>query len=246
MAEIRPKLERLFAGWRPGEVPSKNIAQVTPSPRPEVYLLDRPGAEQTTLIAGNVAPPKANPDEPAIETMSAVLGSDFSSRLNMNLREDKHWSYGAYSFIRDARGPRPFLALAPVQTDKTKEAIVELQKELKGIVRDRPIQPDELERAKASLTLTLPGSWETMDAIGGTIGEIVAFGLDDRYFDTYADRVRAETIATVTEAAGRTLRPDQHIWVIVGDRAKIEPAVRELGLGEIHLVDADGNAVPTS
>jgi zinc protease len=246
MAEIRPKLERLFAGWRPGEVPSKNIAQVTPSPRPEVYLLDRPGAEQTTLIAGNVAPPKANPDEPAIETMSAVLGSDFSSRLNMNLREDKHWSYGAYSFIRDARGPRPFLALAPVQTDKTKEAIVELQKELKGIVRDRPIQPDELERAKASLTLTLPGSWETMDAIGGTIGEIVAFGLDDRYFDTYADRVRAETIATVTEAAGRTVRPDQLIWVIVGDRAKIEPAVRELGLGEIHLVDADGNAVPTS
>ena len=246
MAEIRPKLERLFAGWRPGDVPTKNIAEVAPSPKPEVYLLDRPGAEQTTLIAGNVAPPKANPDEPAIETMSAVLGSDFGSRLNMNLREDKHWSYGAYSFIRDARGPRPFLALAPVQTDKTKEAIVELQKELKGIVRDRPIQPDELERAKASLTLTLPGSWETNGAIAGTIGEIVAFGLDDRYFDTYADRVRAQTAASVTDAAARAVRPDQLIWVIVGDRAKIEPAVRELGLGEIHLVDADGNAVPTS
>jgi zinc protease len=246
MAEIRPKLERLFAGWRPGDVPAKNIAQVTPSATPQVYLLDRPGAEQTTLIAGNVAPPKANPDEPAIETMSAVLGSDFSSRLNMNLREDKHWSYGAYSFIRNARGPRPFLALAPVQTDKTAEAIVELRKELAGIVRDRPIQPDELERAKASLTLTLPGSWETMDAIGGTIASIVAFGLDDRYFDTYADRVRALTVATVTAAAGRTVRPDQLIWVIVGDRSKIEPAVRELKLGEIHLVDADGNAVPTS
>ena len=246
MAEIRPKLERLFAGWRPGEVPAKNIAEVTPSATPQVYLLDRPGAEQTTLIAGNVAPPKANPDEPAIETMSAVLGSDFSSRLNMNLREDKHWSYGAYSFIRDARGPRPFLALAPVQTDKTREAIVELRKELAGIVRDRPILPDELERAKASLTLTLPGSWETMDAIGGTIASIVAFGLDDRYFDTYADRVRALTVATVTEAAGRTVRPDQLIWVIVGDRSRIEPAVRELKLGEIHLVDADGNAVPTS
>ena len=246
MAEIRPKLERLFAGWRPGDVPTKNIAEVAPSPKPEVYLLDRPGAEQTTLIAGNVAPPKANPDEPAIETMSAVLGSDFGSRLNMNLREDKHWSYGAYSFIRDARGPRPFLALAPVQTDKTKEAILELQKELKGIVRDRPIQPDELERAKASLTLTLPGSWETNGAIAGTIGEIVAFGLDDRYFDTYADRVRAQTAASVTDAAARAVRPDQLIWVIVGDRAKIEPAVRELGLGEIHLVDADGNAVPTS
>ena len=198
MAEIRPKLERLFAGWRPGDVPTKNIAEVAPSAKPEVYLLDRPGAEQTTLIAGNIAPPKANPDEPAIETMSAVLGSDFGSRLNMNLREDKHWSYGAFSFIRDARGPRPFLTFAPVQTDKTREAIVELQKELKGIVGDRPIQPDELERAKASLTLTLPGSWETMGAVAGTIGEIVAFGLDDRYFDTYADRVRAQTVASVT------------------------------------------------
>ena len=243
MPEIRPKLERLFAAWRPGEVPVKNIAEVAPSPKPEVYLLDRPGAEQTTLIAGNVAPPKANPDEPAIETMTAVLGSDFGSRLNMNLREDKHWSYGAYSFIRDARGPRPFLALAPVQTDRTKEAIVELRKELAGIVRDRPIQPDELERAKASLTLTLPGSWETIGAVAGSIDEIVAFGLNDRYFDTYADRVREQTAATVTQAAGRTVLADRLIWVIVGDRAKIEPAVRELGLGEIHFVDADGKAV---
>jgi zinc protease len=246
MAEMRPKLERLFAGWRPGEVPRKNIAAVTSDAKPEVYLLDRPGALQTVLIAGNVAPPKANPDEPAIETMSAVLGSDFGSRLNMNLREDKHWAYGAYSFIRDARGPRPFIAYAPVQTDKTKEAIVELQKELRGIVGERPIQPDELDRAKASLTLTLSGSWETMGAVAGTIGEIVAFGLDDRYFDTYADKVRAQTPASVTQAAVRTVRPDHLVWVIVGDRARIEPAIRELGLGEIRLVDADGKPVPTS
>ena len=243
MAAIRPKLERLFAGWRPGEVPVKNIAAVAPGARPEVYLLDRPGALQTVLIAGNVAPPKSDPEEPAIETMSAVLGSDFGSRLTMNLREDKHWSYGAFSFIRDARGPRPFIAYAPVQTDKTKEAIVELQKELRGIVGARPVEPDELARAKASLTLTLPGSWETMDAVAGSIEEIVAFGLSDRYFDTYAERVRAQTPASVTAAARRTVLPGQLVWVIVGDRAKIEPSVRELGLGEIHLVDADGKPV---
>jgi zinc protease len=246
MAEIRPKLERLFAGWRPGDVPAKNIAAVAVRPKPAVYLLDRPGALQTILIAGNVAPPKANPDEPAIETMSGVLGSDFGSRINMNLREDKHWAYGAYSFIRDARGPRPFIAYAPVQTDKTGEAIVELQKELRGIVGARPVQPDELERAKASLTLTLPGSWETMAAVAGTIDEIVAFGLDDRFFDTYADKVRAQTPASVTAAAVRTVQPDHLVWVIVGDRARIEPVVKGLNLGELHLVDADGNAVPTS
>jgi zinc protease len=243
MAQIKPKLERLFAAWRPGTVPEKNIAAVAPQPKPELYLLDRPGALQTVLIAGNVAPPKANPEEPAIETMNAVLGSDFGSRLTMNLREDKHWSYGAFSFIRDARGPRPFIAYAPVQTDKTREAIVELQRELRGIVGARPIEPDELARAKASLTLTLPGSWETMAAVAGSIEELVAFGLSDRYFDTYAEKVRAQTPASVTAAARETVEPGHLVWVIVGDRTKIEPGVRELDLGEIHLVDADGNAI---
>jgi zinc protease len=246
MAELRPRLERLFAGWRPGDIPRKNIAAVAPRAAPEVYLLDRPGALQTVLIAGDVAPPKANPDEPAIETMIAVLGSDFGSRLTMNLREDKHWSYGAFSFIRDARGPRPFIAYAPVQTDKTKEAIVELQKELRGMVGARPVEPDELSRAQASLTLTLPGSWETMGAVAGSVGEIVAFGLADRYFHTYAERVRAHTAATVTAAARLAIQPDHLIWVVVGDRAKIERGLRELNLGEIHIIDADGNAVTTS
>jgi zinc protease len=246
MAEIRPKLERLFAGWKPGDVPQKNIATVASPGATSVYLLDRPGSLQTVLIAGDIAPPKANPDEPAIETMGAVLGSDFGSRINMNLREDKHWSYGAFSFIRDARGPRPFIAYAPVQTDKTKESIVELQKELRGILGERPITPDELKRAQASLTLTLPGSWETMGAVAGSIGDIVAFGLDDRYFDSYADRVRAQTVATVTEAAAKVVQPDHMVWVVVGDRARIESSIKELNLGEIHLVDADGNPVPTS
>ena len=246
MAELKPRLERLFAAWRPGDVPRKNIAAVTPSARPQVYLLDKPGSEQTVVIAGNPAPPKSNPDEPAIETMNAVLGSDFGSRLNMNLREDKHWSYGAGSFIRDARGPRPFIAYAPVQTDKTRESIVELQKELREIVGTRPVLPAELDRAKASLTLTLPGTWETIAAVAGTIDEIVAFGLDDRYFDTYADKVRAQTPASVTSAATRTVLPDHLVWVIVGDRARIESGLRSLDLGEIHLVDADGNARPTS
>jgi zinc protease len=246
MAEVKPRLERLFAAWRPGDVPQKNIAAVTPSARPQVYLLDKPGSEQTVVIAGNPAPPKANPDEPAIETMNAVLGSDFGSRLNMNLREDKHWSYGAGSFIRDARGPRPFIAYAPVQTDKTRESIVELQKELREIVGPRPVLPAELDRAKASLTLTLPGTWETIAAVAGTIDEIVAFGLDDRYFDTYADKVRAQTPASVTSAATRTVLPDHLVWVIVGDRARIESGLRSLDLGELHLVDADGNARPTS
>jgi zinc protease len=240
LAEIRPRLERLFAGWQPGNVPTKSIAQVQQQPRPTVYLMDRPGSLQSVIIAGNLAPPKSNPKEVAIQTMNGVLGSDFSSRVNMNLREDKHWAYGAYTFFRDARGQRPFIAYAPVQTDKTKEAVLELDKELRGIVKDRPIDPGELSRAQASLTLTLPGSWETMGALAGAITDIVSFGLEDRYYDTFAQQVRAQTIQSLTQVAGEVVHPDQLIWVIVGDRAKIEPGIRELKLGEIRLLDSNG------
>jgi zinc protease len=243
MAEIRPKLERLLATWKPGEVPAKNIATVTRGQRPQVYIIDRPGSLQSVIIAGHIAPPKANPQEVTIETMNSVLGGDFSSRVNMNLRENKHWSYGAYTFFRDARGQRPFLAYAPVQTDKTKEALVELDKELRGIVKGRPIEPSELARAQASLTLTLPGSWETMSALAGAIGNIITYGLDDRYYDTFAEKVRAQTIEGVTGVAGEVLHPDQLVWVVVGDRSKIEAGLRELKLGEIKLIDTEGKPV---
>jgi zinc protease len=246
MAEIRPKLERLLATWKPGEVPAKNIATVARAQRPQVYIIDRPGSLQSVIIAGHIAPPKANPQEVTIETMNSVLGGDFSSRVNMNLREDKHWSYGAYTFFRDARGQRPFLAYAPVQTDKTKEALVELDKELRGIVKGRPIEPAELARAQASLTLTLPGSWETMSALAGAIGNIITYGLDDRYYDTFAEKVRAQTVAGVTGVAGEVLHPDQLVWVVVGDRSKIEAGLRELKLGEIKLIDTEGKPVQTA
>ena len=246
MAEIRPKLERLFASWKPGEVPTKNIGTVTQQPRSTVYLLDRPDAIQSLILVGNVAPPKDNPDEPAVETMNQILGGTPTARLNLNLREDKHWSYGSFSFFRDARGQRPFMAYAPVQTDKTVDALAELRKELTGIVDQRAPTAEELARAQSSLTLTLPGSWETADAVAASIGDIVTFGLDDRYFDGYAERIRAQTLETVTAAARETIHPGQLVWVVVGDRAKIEPGIRQLGLGDIRLIDADGKPLGAS
>jgi zinc protease len=236
MGEIRPKLERLFAAWKPGDIPAKNVKDVAPPATPAVYLIDRPGALQTVILAGNLAPPKNNPNEVPIEVMDALLGGNFGSRINMNLREDKHWSYGAGSFIRDARGQRPFVAYAPVQTDKTKESLVELAKELQGILKDRPVDSTELAQAKSSLTLTLPGEWETMAAVDATIRSIVTFGLDDRYFDTYPTKVRAVDSAQVPAAAAQVVHPDRLVWLIVGDRAKIEAGVRELNLGEVKII----------
>ena len=246
MAEIRPKLERAFAGWTQGDVPEKNIGTVAQQLHSMVYLLDRPEAIQSLILVGNVAPPKANPDEPAIETMNMVLGGSFLARINMNLRENKHWSYGSFTFLRDAKGQRPFVAYAPVQTDKTKEALIELRQELHGILSNRPPTADEIARAKSELTLTLPGNWETMGAVAGSLSDIVTFGLDDRYFDTYGDRIRAQDPSTVTAAAKEVIHPDRLVWVVVGDRSKIEAGIRELKLGEIKFIDADGKPIGAS
>ena len=220
-AEIQPKLEELFRDWRKGEVPRKNVKQVEPQPASSVYIVDRPGSIQSIIIAGHVAPPRANPDEIAIETMNNVLGGLFTSRLNMNLREDKHWAYGAGSFLPPARGQRPFLAYAPVQTDKTKEAIAEMLEELRGIRGGRPVTAEELAKVQSAQTLALPGSWETGDAVAASISELVSYGLPDDHYDTYAAKVRALKVDNVASVAQKVIHPDRLVWVVVGDRAKI-------------------------
>jgi zinc protease len=243
LAEIRPKLESAFAGWAGGTVPKKNVAPVEAKATSAVYVYDRPGALQSTILCGHAAPPRADPQEIAQGVMNTVLGGQFTSRVNMNLREDKHWAYGAGTLLWDARGNRPFLAYAPVQTDKTKESVQELLKEMRGIRGERPVTADELKAAQDSLTLSLPGQWETTQAVMGSIAEIVTFGFDDRYYDGYAGKVRATDLAAVGTAAS-VVQPDKLVWVIAGDRSKIEPGLRELGLGEVKAIDADGNIVP--
>jgi zinc protease len=172
--------------------------------------------------------------------MHDALGGTFGARINMNLREDKHWSYGARTILRDAHGQRPFFAIAPVQTDKTKESLVEMNKELHGIVGDHPVGDAELEKIQANETLKLPGSRETLDALGQSIVDIVQFGLPDDYFQTYGAKVNALKTGDVNAAAKAVVRPDQMIWIVVGDRAKVESGVKELNLGEFHLMSADG------
>jgi zinc protease len=240
LAELTPKLEKLFAGWKPGQVPKKNIKSVPLAPKSAVYLMDKPGALQSIIIAGHIAPPTANPKEIAIEAMNDGFGGMFSSRLNSNLREDKHWSYGARSLLWAARAQRPFLAYAPVQTDKTKESLAEMNKEFHDILGKRPISADELASIQANETLSLPGSRETLDAVGQSISDLVQFGLPDDYYETFAGKVRALKTTDVEDAAKTVIHPDNLIWVVVGDRAKIEAGIKELGLGELKFLDAEG------
>jgi zinc protease len=193
------------------------------------------------IFAGHVAPPKNNDREIAIEAMNEVLGGSFNARINMNLREDKHWSYGARSLLLDAEGQRPFLVYAPVQTDQTSASMAEIRREVSEIRGERPPTPDEVARAKDTKTLTLAGQWETANAVADSLAEMVRFGLPDDYWDHYPGQVRALSDAQISAAAEDVIQPDSMVWVVVGDRAKIEAGIRELGYGDIILMDADGN-----
>jgi zinc protease len=243
MEQIKPKLEKLFAGWKSSEVPKKNVSSVAMASKSEVYLIDKPGALQSVIVAGIVAPPRANPDEIAIEAANDALGGTFGGRINMNLREDKHWSYGARTVLRDARSQRPYLAIAPVQTDKTKESMEEMNKEFRGIVGDHPVGDAELKKIQANETLKVPGSRETLDELEQAVADIVQFGLPDDYYVTYGAKVNALQSSDVNGGVKEIVRPDNLIWVVVGDRGKIESGVKELNLGEFHVMSADGKVM---
>jgi zinc protease len=235
-----PELQDLFGDWTEAEVPTKNLSMTTPTQSRVIHLVDRPESDQSVIFVGQLIPPRANPDEIAIQAMNDVLGGLSSSRINMNLREDKGWSYGAYSLIVDARGQRPLLAYAPVQTDKTSESVEELFDEMYQITGERPPTGEELSIVKDSNTLSLPGRWEAAADVLASIGEVVRFDLPDNYWSDFADRVNSLTVEQVSQAAETYLRPDEIAWVVVGDREKIEPGLRELGFDEIRLINSDG------
>jgi zinc protease len=241
--EIKPKLEKLFATWKAGDVPKKNIGTVSLPAKSAIYIMDKPGAQQSVIYAGSIAPPTANPQEVAIMAMNDELGGQFGSRINMNLREDKHWSYGTATRLTKARAQRPFRIIAPVQTDKTKESLVELNKELRGILTDKPVGAAELAKTQDQETLELPGSRETLDALQTSIDDQVQYGLPDDYWQTYGSKVRALTVSDVGAAAKTIVHPDNIIWIVVGDRAKIEPGIRELNMAEVHILSPDGKII---
>jgi zinc protease len=241
--EIKPKLEKLFSHWEPGVVPAKH-AQPAPEPtKPVVYIINKPGAQQSVILTGSLAPPPDASQEPALEAINSVYGGSFGARLNMNLREEKHWTYGAGSLVVGARGKRPFLSHTSVQTNKTKEAMAEIHREYIDLLGPRPATEEELDKVKTQTILELPGSHETMNAVGGLITDLLQFQLPDDYYQTYISRVQSLTTETVNRAAPLLIDPNRTIWVVVGDRSKIEAEVRSLDFGVVRFVDADGEPV---
>ena len=242
--KIIPQLNAEFGDWKAsGSIPAKLIAKVAPPDKPRVYLVNRPGAQQSLILAGIVAPSTEAPNNLPIETMSGAFGGTFTSRLNMNLREDKHWAYGAFSFLRPAQGQRPFMLYAPVQTDKTAESVSEILKEARGVVGDKPLTPAEVDKIKVGDVRSLPGSYQTTDAVMGALQGIALYHRPDDYVQTLKARTEAQTDAQVNAAAREIIHPNQLTWVIVGDLSKIEQPLQKLDLGQMQVIDADGKPV---
>jgi zinc protease len=242
LAEIVPLLEKHFGQWSAPDAPLPTKA-MNPVERPDatrVYLVDQPGAVQANILAGLLVNSTAEDDSIVLDVANDVFGRSITSRLDMNLRESKGWTYGARSSSSSAKGQRPWIISAPVQIDRTAESIAEIRRELAEFVGDNPATSDELERVRNRRIRGLPGSYETGSAVLGAVSNIVSYGWADDQVVRDQQRVEQMTLDEV-RAASAMLDVDALTWVIVGDLDKIEGPVRELGLGEVVVLDADGN-----
>lgn len=237
MDAILPVLNEAFASWKaPADpLPKKELVNVALPAKPRIILIDKPGAEQSLILAGQVAPPTAMPDNLAVVAMNDVLGGQFTARINMNLRENKHWAYGAYTFLQDAAGQRPYIAYAPVQTDKTAESMAELNREFREFVGKKPATDVELDRVVKNSVRALPGQYETASAVLGSLQTSALYSRPWNYPATLGAAYGALTVDKIRGEAKAVLHPEQLVWVVVGDLSKIEAPVRALKLGDVEV-----------
>jgi len=243
MPELIEKLEKRFDKWQKADVPKKVIPEVkTATATNKIFLIDRPESEQTLIVSGYLTKPYGQVDEAAIEQMNNVLGGDFTSRINLNIREDKHWSYGAGTFIQNTRGQRPYLVFTSVQTDKTKESVQEIVKEVNAFVGDKPMTQAEFDKTKQNTVLGMAGMWETNAAVNGSVRNVIKYGLKDDYWKTYTDRVQKLGLQDVQNVAKTIVQPGNLGWFMAGDAEKTLPGLQQLGM-EVIQIDANGKVV---
>jgi len=236
--ELRALAEKRFGGWERADAAVSAVGDPEGS-KARLVVVDKPGAPQTALRVTAIAAARRTQDYPAMQVMNAALGGLFSSRINLNLREEKGYSYGVFSAFRYDRTPGPFTIAGSVRTDVTGPSVAEIFKEVNGM-RDKPLPAPELAGARDSQVYSLPGRFETNSGIVASLAETYVFDLPADYWRTLPDRFRAVTAAQVQAAAQTWLKPDRLKVIAVGDRAAIAPQLQKLGLGTPEVRDADG------
>jgi predicted Zn-dependent peptidase len=236
---ILPLLETSFGSWKAsGPAPGETVLPTAAPPaRRQIYLVDKPGAPQSQIRIGTIGVARSTPDFFSIQVMNTILGGSFSSRLNLNLREKRGYTYGAFSGFDMRLSPGPFSAQAAVQTDKTSESLTEFFNELKAILKTVPA--DELARAKNYVALRFPTSFETTADIARRLEDAIVYRLPDDYYARYVQSIQTVTAADVQRVAQKHIQPDRLAVIVVGDRKTIEPGIRALNLGPINVLTVD-------
>jgi len=216
---------------------------VQPPANLQIYLIDRHDAPQSQVRFGSIGPRRSNEDLYAIELMNTVLGGAFSSRLNLNLREDKGYTYGASSMFAYGRRLGFWAAGAGVQTQFTRETLLEFRKEVEQIREERMITEDELEVAKTNLVRGFAQRFETLGRLVDQVVDVVSFDLPLADIQEYPQSVAHVSLEQARKAARRYLTPDNAVAVIVGDLKQIEQPIRDLNLGEVSIMTARGERV---
>jgi zinc protease len=230
--------EKAFGAWQRG-TPARPSLSAPSAPRTRVVIVDKPGSPQTQVRVATLGVPRSSPDFRPLQVMNLALGGNFASRINMNLREEHGYTYGASSQFVFRRAGGLFQASGGIRTDVTAPAVSEFLKEIRGAV-DKPFDQPELQRAKDSLTNSLAGAFETnADAVSNFMNVFVYdLGLD--YYTKYAKEVGAVTGDQALAVAKKYLVPTNMVVIAVGDRKVIEPELAKLNLGPIEIRDAEG------
>jgi zinc protease len=236
--DIERRIEALFGKWEKGDITPVTVTAPPKAGVTTIYIVDKPGAPQSSFRIGSVGVSRETKDYFALEVMNTLLGGSFTSRLNLNLREKHGYTYGAFSSFDMRKAAGPFVASAEVVATKTDSALVEFMKELRAI-RDT-VPADELSKAKRYLQLQLPASFETTTGVAGQLVPVSVFGLPLDYYNTYIQNIDAVTAADVQRVAQEYINPENLAIVIVGDRKLIEPALRRLNIGAISIRDMTG------
>jgi predicted Zn-dependent peptidase len=240
--QIERKINALFGGWQRGDVPQLAYADPPKAGTTTIYLIDKPGAAQSSFRIGAVGVPRSTKDYFALSVMNTILGGSFTSRLNQNLRETRGYTYGANSRFDMRRAAGPFSASAEIVAAKSDSALLEFMKELNGIRQSVPAS--ELSRAKRYLQLQLPGNFETTQDIAFQLVPVALYGLPLDYYNNYVQNIEGVTEADVARVAQQYINPASLVVVIVGDRKSIEPGLKAAGVAPIVIRDMNGQPIP--
>lgn len=236
MDQAKMGLEQALGRWQAGNRWAPKMAAPVGIAATQILLIDKPGASQSAIVAGAIGIRRNDPDFIAFEVMNNALGGQYTSRINMNLREDKGYTYGAGTFTLDTRGVGPFICYASVFTETTAESIAEISAELKAVASDRPLTDTEIADSKNNLIKSFPQVFQTYSDIASQIDDMILFDLPEDEWDGYLDRVNAVDGAAATRVAQRILDSNRLLIVVVGDQEKIAAKIQDLGLGPVLKV----------